>query len=690
MTDPLVLTVLVAAFALATLVFVTVLVAVRADHQVTIRGPMAELDELERRIATKKETLVDLDADLDKRREALADFARMQAEADAIRRQLDELQVEWGQQEDRRQEVLALRQETEEAQGRVAEATRDLDEKTAELGRVEGELAEARRLVSELDAMTRQQAELEATLADLRSQVSELESLRAREDALRAQLPALERDAARVQGEIEALATRRDEAAAEAAAVEQRLGALRTDMAEGAAEMQAHRGERRQLKEAVSALEDRRADLTAQATALEDRVEAARQDLATLAGDLAGGGHEADGEAADPLSELRALPPVLTQLRARGEHPRETEAEALHRVRTHLEALGLTYPNRVIRAFHTAMKVNESTQMAVLAGISGTGKSQLPRRYAEAMGIGFLQVPVQPRWDSPQDLMGFYNYIERRFRPTDMARALYHMDQWNGPEDSRDLQDRMLLILLDEMNLARVEYYFSDFLSRLESRPGRSQADQPTARKDAEIEIEIPVPQGETTPRIFPGYNVLFAGTMNEDESTQSLSDKVVDRANVLRFAAPRNISSAPEDGGLAEPQALSRRRWDGWLRDTATLGADLPYAEERLRKIVELMRALQRPIGHRLGRAILTYVANYPEDGHTRNIDVPLADQVEMRLLPKLRGVELDTAQGALDDLQRYVEDQLRDPDLAEAIRESTEASTVTGQFVWRGVSRT
>ena len=67
---------------------------------------------------------------------------------------------------------------------------------------------------------------------------------------------------------------------------------------------------------------------------------------------------------------------------------RETEGDALKRVRAHLEALDLTYHDRTLRAFHTSMKVNDSTQMAVLAGISGTGKSQLPRRYAEAMGIG--------------------------------------------------------------------------------------------------------------------------------------------------------------------------------------------------------------------------------------------------------------------------------------------------------------
>jgi hypothetical protein len=174
-----------------------------------------------------------------------------------------------------------------------------------------------------------------------------------------------------------------------------------------------------------------------------------------------------------------------------------------------------------------------------------------------------------------------------------MARALFHIDRWNGPEDSHDLQDRMLLILLDEMNLARVEYCFLDFLSRLESRPGRSQTDQAAARKDAEL--DPPVPQVQTTPRIFPGYNVLFAGTMNEDESTQSLFDKVVDSANVFRFAAPRNIAPATVQGAVSEPKALSRRRWQAWLRDVGTSEPDLSHANDRLGGIVDLMRRLRR-----------------------------------------------------------------------------------------------
>lgn len=671
---PLVLTVLVAAFGLAILVFVTVLVAARADHQVTIRGPMATIEGLDRQIETKRETLVDLDDDLKRRRDALANVAGIQADVDALIRQREELLAEHGQLDDRRKEVLALRGETEEASARHAEATRNLKEKMAELEHVQTELSEARRLVAETDALTKQHKTLSDTVSKLRTDVVELEALLGQEDSLRRRLPELEREVARLDTEIEARRNQREEADAAAQSAEQRLGALQTDLVEAAAAAAVARQQNHESEDKIEGLRKRRAELEEQVAHLEEKFN----------------GHRKDAPHSDPLAELRNLPPVLVDLRHRDEQPDETEANALERTLVHLKALGLSYPQRVVQAFHTAMKVNETTQMAVLAGISGTGKSQLPRRYAEALGIAFLQVPVQPRWDSPQDLMGFYNYIESRFRPTDMARALFHMDEWNGPKDSKSLQDRMLLILLDEMNLARVEYYFSEFLSRLESRPGRVQAAEGSMRKDAEIELDIPVPEGEPTPRIFPGYNVLFVGTMNEDESTQSLSDKVVDRANVLRFAAPRAIAPTFANPDRDAPRAVSRVLWESWLRDISDLGdSDRRDVEEHINKILELMRRLGRPIGHRLGQAIMAYVSNYPQHSGFQDNRTPLADQVEMRILPKLRGVEIDTAQGDLDQLRRYVEQDLDDSPLAEAISDSMKASRNTGQFVWRGVTR-
>ena len=265
-----------------------------------------------------------------------------------------------------------------------------------------------------------------------------------------------------------------------------------------------------------------------------------------------------------------------------------------------------------------------------------------------------------------------------------MARALWALDELNNDEA---IQDRMMMILLDEMNLARVEYYFSDFLSRLESRPIASEVGDKNERKDAEIELEIP--KMLNPPRIFPGYNLLFAGTMNEDESTQSLSDKVVDRANILRFAAPRKIKDGRPEGVVEPSVALSASTWRGWVRPISE--ADRRGgASQHIEKFVDLMKDFKRPFGHRLGRSMMAYVANYPEVEGARPFEDALADQVEMRLLPKLRGIEVETASAEFSSLVSLVRDELSDDKLAEAIDASIQtANDGTGQFVWTGVTR-
>ncbi len=225
----------------------------------------------------------------------------------------------------------------------------------------------------------------------------------------------------------------------------------------------------------------------------------------------------------------------------------------MENVSTALTERGLRFDTRTLHAFHTALKSTVSSPLVTLAGVSGTGKSELPRCYADALGLNFLGLAVQPRWDSPQDLFGFYDYLEQRFRPTELTRALLQMDPigpvegrgWECPDEYANvlLEGQMLLVLLDEMNLARVEYYFSEFLSKLETRRGIDWEDE-GQRQRAEIVLDVSGRTSAQQPlRLFVGQNVLFVGTMNEDESTQALSDKVIDRSNVLRFGSPREVT---------------------------------------------------------------------------------------------------------------------------------------------------
>ena len=357
----------------------------------------------------------------------------------------------------------------------------------------------------------------------------------------------------------------------------------------------------------------------------------------------------------------------------------------LDRVRQYLEALHLRFADPMVKRFHTCLKTSRISPLTVLAGISGTGKSQLPQRYAEAMGMPFLKIAVQPRWDGPQDVLGFYNYLEKRYKATDLARALVRMDAHSDLIETSDkTDDRVLLVLLDEMNLARVEFYFSEFLSRLEGRPGPD-VDDAGRLRHGRIEIDISL-QDESLPTIYPGHNVLFTGTMNEDESTQALSDKVLDRANVIRFQRPDHLEVETRDEGESgTKQFLPFETWLSWYRTPEAL--DQPKSEMIATFVADLndqLATLGRPFGHRVNQAIFSYVANHPDYMDDAGVRRALADMLEMRVLPRLRGIELDApARESLQQIRNMVGDKLLAQELAESIDRTIQGSDM---FTWTG----
>ncbi len=654
------------------LALVQLFLAVRHDRAVTAAGPIEELAVYDKRLDEKRLMMIDLEEEIEKRRGAMAVVADLGAEVDGLRRQKDELLTEWESLREKREEVQVVRGDVEDAMIERQSLEAELIPLRAEYLSLKEQIEKAENLIKRTEEFRAEYQVVSEKVASMRSRLQRLEEAEKRVELLAAQETILERNVAQLNGQIAAQEQELSEVSIRVASERESLATTQTENCRIAAETDVKINEMGRVKRELEDLVETRGALEVRLAVLNEMNAAAESQTS-----------EGADTNVDKLRELKVAPPVIEEMKGWRPAPIENEADALHRVNRRLEAKGLYYHARTLRAFHTTMKVNESTQMAILAGISGTGKSQLPRQYAAGIGIGFLQVPVQPRWDSPQDLMGFYNYIEGKFRPTDLARALWALDEVNNPDA---VEDRMMLILLDEMNLARVEYYFSDFLSRLESRPATTAISDRNERKDSELELEIP--NMKKPPRIFPGYNLLFAGTMNEDESTQSLSDKVTDRANVLRFAAPKKISATNADGKVEDPVALSRETWRGWIR--AVSNAKDGLISQNLERMVEIMRAFNRPIGHRLGRAICSYVVNYPEIHDTHRIKDALSDQVEMRLLPKLRGMEIDRATTEFSDLKKFVDHDLEDSALAEAIEESIQkAMDATGQFVWTGVTR-
>ncbi len=401
---------------------------------------------------------------------------------------------------------------------------------------------------------------------------------------------------------------------------------------------------------------------------------------------------EAKQPTIDKLEAFRSKPKCLEGYEdERTDLNEMSEEELLNRFHKSLHERHMNYPERIVRAFHTALKVNQLSPLTVLSGLSGTGKSQLPREYARFFGIYFLHVPVEPGWDSPQDLLGFYDFVSERYRPTDRARALGHFDKNFakniGINPEIDWSQRMLIILLDEMNLARTEYYFSEFLSRLEMRGSRQIPEVPDP--DAVISIDLPYAKGEIPQHLYAPYNVLWIGTLNEDETTQALSDKVLDRANSIRFATPdpANIQKfiQPPDAGTANADGyLPYEIWFEWSNDGNNVAVDDAEVDKVIGQLAALMKNADRGFGYRIAQSIRSYINLYPGDDDWRR---PMIDQINMRLLPKLSGSEM--TQGCRDtlrDLEELCRDELGDEEFANVLNGAVENSQISQIFSWPG----
>lgn len=549
--------------------------------------------------------------------------------------------------------------------------------------------AELTRLRPELDRVLREKreatAERDQVVAGRDAAKSELALLTTRVEATKQELKQLQdsadaksKERRQLEDEVSVLTRKRDSFAGDCLKAEEELRKVKTQLDQVSQERQTAIAERDKANLEFTKLNAEVEGLKIQRDDYVKRIEELRKDYAR-----SGGVGDTDiGKALEDLSQ--------PALKFDFNHSANLdESAALRHLAEHLRNKGLHYPDRVQLAFHTSLKAAHINPLVVLAGVSGTGKSALPMAYAEALGMNFLSLAVQPGWSGPQDLLGFYNYLERKYKATELARALAQMSRFSA-EDLPGLpvqprKEQMLLLLLDEMNLARIEYYFSDFLSRLEQRRGRNIQDTQRRREVSLLVDAGSLPAGEVPRFIFPDFNVLFVGTMNEDESTQSLSDKVIDRANVLRFGAPKELMASHATPDAPTREFLPRAKWEQWIRAFDGTGFD----DERntLTQLNQTLETVNRPFGHRVYRAILDYIANYPnattDAARRRNA---FADQIEQKIIPKLRGLETqdDKTAPCLDQLGQVI-NGLQDAELTDAFNRARAPHL----FEWFGVKR-
>lgn len=319
---------------------------------------------------------------------------------------------------------------------------------------------------------------------------------------------------------------------------------------------------------------------------------------------------------------------------------------------------GYVFSERLVKAFHTCLKTQKMSPIMVLAGVSGTGKSELPKLYSRIGGLDFLATAVNPDWDSPASMYGYYNPLEKKFNAKPLIRKMYQAQKYDMPSSN------MHTFLLDEMNLAHVEQYFSDMLSKLEENRTMS---------DREVRgIDIELGAGVEPLHVKLTRNMLWIGTMNEDETTKALSDKVQDRSNIIVFPRPKELVSK-EMKPVPKGNALAYHNWTSWIKGGYENKAVIVKIAEYKNIIEQINKALDsagRALGHRVWQSIETYIYNHPDviaavkntddDKLIASMDSAFADVVAFKVMPKLKGIELDDnkiKKNCLDEIGKIID---------------------------------
>lgn len=387
---------------------------------------------------------------------------------------------------------------------------------------------------------------------------------------------------------------------------------------------------------------------------------------------------------------------------------------AVSYIHAYLFEKDILYPRHVIENFLTLLRTGD---LIVLAGDSGSGKTNLVHSFANAVGGKSIIIPVKPNWTSSEDLLGYYNPLEKKYLSTPFLEAL--IEAKKNPQIP-------YFICLDEMNLARVEYYFADFLSLLESRDSYPEITLYTADESSHVLSELRavleiIGEGkkkhkkdgvvdfieilkdnefnyylrsafglgendsllkyhgeirrmiasviEIPSKIKMPANVHLVGAINIDETTHYLSPKILDRAHIMRFDSPLlsdwdQISRDISDYGISQPDMPL-------LFSIEELGVRKPYPRfDREDKFCAMFTSLNKEFFHKLGiefgmrtiRQGLNYLDLYSElnDGWEEGVN----NFILYKLLPKFTfdGSKSIDQQTKLDLLERILLPRLKE----------------------------
>lgn len=319
------------------------------------------------------------------------------------------------------------------------------------------------------------------------------------------------------------------------------------------------------------------------------------------------------------------------------------EKQNIEKIKDYITAKGFTYKDNLIENLYLSLKAKP---FVILAGTSGTGKSKLAKLFAESIKAEYKLVPVRPDWSDSSDLFGHLD-LEGKFIPgaiTDfIAKANNNLTKPH-------------ILCLDEMNLARVEYYLSDYLSVIETRRvenGKIITD-PVLTKESFGKDTIAF---EKYGELSLPENLYIIGTVNMDETTFPFSKKVLDRANTIEFS---NVDlSFPDFSSTESASPLDNIENDFIkskyliLRDCLDYQSELSSLCEELEKVNQILATANLHVGYRVRDEIVFYTLNNKIE-QLIDDDKALDNAIMQKILPRIQGSS-NTVKEMLYELFKY-----------------------------------
>ncbi|WP_041592216.1 McrB family protein [Thermoanaerobacterium xylanolyticum] len=309
------------------------------------------------------------------------------------------------------------------------------------------------------------------------------------------------------------------------------------------------------------------------------------------------------------------------------ENTYNTIKDEITNIKNYIRSSGFLYDDNLIENYYLSLKTKP---FLILAGISGTGKSKLARLFAEAIGATaengrFKLVPVRPDWSDSTDLLG-YKDLNGRFHPGVLTTFV---------KDAMENPQKPYFFVLDEMNLARVEYYFSDVLSIIESRNKVNKTivtdrllNRELLDKDSFSEYgDIYIPD-----------NLYFIGTVNMDETTFPFSKKVLDRANVIELSDV-DLDYAFEDVEEVSPKTLN----NAFLRSDFLMLKDCAGYDDIVDDTISILKNINVVLGYyRFGYRVrdeICFYTIYNSMHGLMDFDDAMDYEILQKILPRING---------------------------------------------------